>query len=52
MRPAEQRPIPNGGAGTTLEILIALTLLGTATLTVVVLRGRRKRANDTDEGER
>jgi hypothetical protein len=49
MRPAEQRPVRNGGAGTTLEILIALTLVGTAVLTVAVLRGRRKRAEKDED---
>jgi hypothetical protein len=53
MRTAAQRPVPNGGAGMTLEILIALTLIGTAALTYTVLRGKRKSDHgERDEGER
>jgi type II secretory pathway pseudopilin PulG len=53
MRAAEQRPPHNGGAGPMLEILIALTLVGTAALTVAALAGRRRSKQDErDESER
>jgi hypothetical protein len=38
-----RHPVRNGSSGTTIEILIALTVFGSSALTVLVL-GREKRA--------
>jgi len=49
--PHRQRPLHNGSSGSTVEVLLGLTVVGASMLTAFALLPRRRRREPPDESE-
>lgn len=49
--PRRQRPLPNGSSGSTVEVLLGLTVVGASALTAFALLPRRRRRSPPDDNE-
>jgi hypothetical protein len=49
--PRSQRPLGNGSSGSTVEVLLGLTVVGASMLTAFALLPRRRRREPPDDSE-
>ena len=50
-RPCGQRPLANGSSGSTVEVLLGLTVVGASVLTAFALLPRRRRRQPPEQPE-